>query len=462
MDKNSILGLLLIGGILIGWLVMSQPSKEELALKQRAADSLVNYEQTQKTLAEAAAKTALTKTVQATAAIPDSLMNSDSVKAIIKKQAFGAFAQAASGTTKLITLENDVLKMSLSSKGGRVASVELKNYKTFDGKPLILFYADSSAQNLSFTANSLKINTDSLYFTNDVEGFTVAGDQSKSISLKAYAGDQSKYIEYVYTLKGNDYLVGFTLNTVGLQDVIAASTKKLDLNWEMKLPKQELHTETQQRASTVYYMNGEEEVDKLSEASDEKLVMPTKTKWIGFKQQFFTSVLIADKGFETLGDLESKTIHGGSFTKEYAANMAIPYAHGASESFPMKFYFGPNHYQTLKGYDLGLEKQINLGWKIFGWMNRFLVIPIFNVLDNMNLNYGIIILILTIIIKLLLLPIAYKTVLSSAKMKVLKPEIDALNEKYKDGDAMQKQQATMALYKQAGVNPMAGCCKCQF
>ena len=130
MDKNSILGLLLIGGILIGWLVMSQPSKEELALQQRAADSLVNYEQAQKTLAEAAAKTALTKTVQATAAIPDSLMNSDSVKAIIKKQAFGAFAQAAAGTNKLITLENDVLKMNLSSKGGRVASVELKNYKT--------------------------------------------------------------------------------------------------------------------------------------------------------------------------------------------------------------------------------------------------------------------------------------------------------------------------------------------
>jgi len=457
MDKNSILGLLLIGGILIGWLVMSQPSKEELALQQRAADSLVNYEQAQKTLAEAAAKTALTKTVQATAAIPDSLMNSDSVKAIIKKQAFGAFAQAAAGTNKLITLENDVLKMNLSSKGGRVASVELKNYKTFDGKPLTLFYADSSAQNLSFTANSLKINTDSLYFTNDVEGFTVAGDQSKSISLKAYAGDQSKYIEYVYTLKGNDYLVGFTLNTVGLQDVIAASTKKLELNWEMKLPKQELHTETQQNASTIYYMNGEEEVDKLSEASDEKVVMPTKTKWIGFKQQFFTSVLIADKGFESLVELESKRIQGGQFTKEYAANMAIPYTHAASESFPMKFYFGPNHYQTLKGYDLGLEKQINLGWKIFGWMNRFLVIPIFNVLDNMNLNYGIIILILTIIIKLLLLPIAYKTVLSSAKMKVLKPEIDALNEKYKDGDAMQKQQATMALYKQAGVNPMAGC-----
>jgi YidC/Oxa1 family membrane protein insertase len=457
MDKNSILGLLLIGGILIGWLVMSQPSKEELAKQQLTADSLANYEQTQKTLADAAAKTALTKTVQATAAIPDSLMNSDSVKAIIKKQAFGAFAQAASGTNKSITLENDVLKINLSSKGGRVASVELKNYKTFDGKPLILFYADSSAQNLSFTANSLKINTDSLYFTNDVEGFTVAGDQSKSISLKAYAGDQSKYIEYVYTLKGNDYLVGFTLNAVGLQDVIAANTKKLDLNWTMKLPKQELHTETQQNASTVYYMNGEEEVDKLSEATDEKVVMPTKTKWIGFKQQFFTSVLIADKGFETLGDLESKRVLGGQYIKEYAANMAIPYTHTAAESFPMKFYFGPNHYQTLKGYDIGLEKQINLGWKIFGWMNRFLVIPIFNVLDNMNLNYGIIILILTIIIKLLLLPIAYKTVLSSAKMKVLKPEIDALNEKYKDGDAMQKQQATMALYKQAGVNPMAGC-----
>ncbi len=459
MDRNSIIGLLLIGGILIGWLVMSQPTKEELAQKQRLTDSIAQYEEAQKVKNEAVASTAVNPVVKAAQAlaIPDSLMNSDSVKLLLKQQVYGDFAGAAMGENKTIVLENDVFKLNIHSKGGRIGSVELKNYKTFDGKPLVLFHADSSTQNISFTANSKKINTDSLFFETGEKGFAVNGDASKSLSLKLYAGDRSKYIEYVYTLKGNDYMLGYTVNVVGLQNVIASSNKALDLNWGMKTPKQEKHSETQQTTSTVYYMNTEEDVDKISETSDEKVVMPGKTKWIGFKQQFFTSVLIAEKEFDALAEVESKKVNSPNYIKEYAAAIDIPYNHGANEAFAMKFYFGPNHYQTLKEYDLSLEKQINLGWKIFGWINRFLVIPIFNALDNLNLNYGIIILILTIIIKVLLLPIAYKTVLSSAKMRVLKPEIDELNEKYKDGDPMQKQQATMALYKEAGVNPMAGC-----
>lgn len=459
MDRNSIIGLLLIGGILIGWLVMSQPTKEELAQKQRLTDSIAQYEEAQKVKNEAVAAKAVNPVAKAAQAlaIPDSLMNSDSVKLLLKQQVYGDFAAAAMGENKTIVLENDVFKLNIHSKGGRIGSVELKNYKTFDGKPLILFHADSSTQNISFTANAKKINTDSLFFETEEKGFAVNGDASKSLSLKLYAGDRSKYIEYVYTLKGNDYMLGYTVNVVGLQNVIASSNKALDLNWGMKTPKQEKHSETQQTTSTVYYMNTEEDVDKISEASDEKVVMPGKTKWIGFKQQFFTSVLIAEKEFGPLAEVESKKVYSPNFIKEYSADIDIPYNHGANEAFAMKFYFGPNHYQTLKEYDLSLEKQINLGWKIFGWINRFLVIPIFNALDNLNLNYGIIILILTIIIKVLLLPIAYKTVLSSAKMRVLKPEIDELNEKYKDGDPMQKQQATMALYKEAGVNPMAGC-----
>lgn len=459
MDRNSIIGLLLIGGILIGWLVMSQPTKEELAQKQHLTDSIAQYEEAQKVKNEAVAATAVSPAIKAAQAlaIPDSLVNSDSVKLLLKQQVYGDFATAAMGENKTIVLENDVFKLNIHSKGGRVGSVELKNYKTFDGKPLILFHADSSTQNISFTANTKKINTDSLFFETEEKGFTVNGDASKSLSLKLYAGDRSKYIEYVYTLKGNDYMLGYTVNVVGLQNVIASSNKALDLNWGMKTPKQEKHSETQQTTSTVYYMNTEEDVDKISETSDEKVVMPGKTKWIGFKQQFFTSVLIAEKEFGALAEVESKKVNSPDYIKEYSAAIDIPYNHGANEAFAMKFYFGPNHYQTLKEYELSLEKQINLGWKIFGWINRFLVIPIFNVLDNLNLNYGIIILILTIIIKVLLLPIAYKTVLSSAKMRVLKPEIDELNEKYKDGDPMQKQQATMALYKEAGVNPMAGC-----
>jgi YidC/Oxa1 family membrane protein insertase len=181
-------------------------------------------------------------------------------------------------------------------------------------------------------------------------------------------------------------------------------------------------------------------------------------KWIGFKQQFFTSVLIADNVFDKPVEITTLAEKGSEkYVKRYSATLSIPYNHQNADTYGMRLYFGPNHYQTLKKYDLQLEKQISLGWKIFSWLNRFLVIPIFSFLNSFNLNYGIIILILTVILKLLLLPIAYKTVLSSAKMKVLKPEIDEINEKFKNEDPLKKQQATMALYKQAGVNPMAGC-----
>jgi YidC/Oxa1 family membrane protein insertase len=226
----------------------------------------------------------------------------------------------------------------------------------------------------------------------------------------------------------------------------------------MKTPVQEKHHETQSTSSTIYYENNEGSVDKISETSEEKLTLETPSKWIGLKQQFFTSAFIADNTFGTNSTIETKNENTSSrFVKDFSASLIIPYNHSSAESFGMRVYFGPNHYQTLKKYDLNLERQINLGWKIFGWINRFLVIPIFNFLSGFNMNYGLIILVLTIILKLLLLPIAYRTVLSSAKMRVLKPEIDELNEKHKNDDPMKKQQATMALYKKAGVNPMAGC-----
>ena len=220
----------------------------------------------------------------------------------------------------------------------------------------------------------------------------------------------------------------------------------------------EQNHETQAAASAIYFKYLNENVDKISESSDEKKPMESKVKWIGFKQQFFTAVIIADNAFDKPTEIESATLLGsGKYVKKYSAAINIPYAHQENEKFGMKLYFGPNEFKTLKNYDLDLEKQINLGWKIFGWLNRLLTIPVFNFLNGFDLNFGINILVLTIILKLLLLPIAYKTVLSSAKMRVLKPEIDELNEKHKDDEPMKKQQAVMALYKQAGVNPMAGC-----
>jgi YidC/Oxa1 family membrane protein insertase len=459
MDRKSIIGLLLIGAILVVWMILNKPSAEQLAKQkeQHTADSIAQFRTDEKIKAataesaKAAAPAAPRNLVDSTGKVNDSVMN------MFKHQVYGDFAEASKGSDKMITLENELIRVNISPKGGRIASVELKNYKTFDQQPLLLFNPDSSTQSLRFKAYGKEFATDSLYFVPEGEAFSIKGNESKSLSMRLYAGDKSKYIEYVYTLSGNEYMMGFRLNTAGMQNIIA-SKDELILHWNMKTPMQEFSQRNQQMASTIYYKNPDENVDRISEATYEKKQMELPLKWVGFKQQFFTSVIIADNTFnkgssiETISDKSSK-----KYVKEYNADLSIPYTGKSSESFGMRFYFGPNHFATLKKYDLELEQQIRLGWKIFGWLNRFCVIPLFNLLDSMDLNYGIIILILTIVLKLLLLPIAYKTILSSAKMRVLKPEIDELNEKYKNEDPVKKQQATMALYKSAGVNPMAGC-----
>lgn len=462
MDKKSIIGLLLIGAILIGWMIISQPSAEQIAQKkeQQIADSIALFKTDLKSNSETAVKK---EKVVATVGSPltmlrDSTGNvNDSVKSILRKLVYGEFLAAARGENKTISIENEVMKVNIAPKGGRIASVELKNYKTFDQKPLILFDSDSSTQNIIFKANAKEFATDSLFFTPEGSSFSITGTDSKSIAMRLYAGDKAKYIEYVYSLTGNDYMMGFRINTVGMQDIIT-NKESLQMNWGMKIPMQEQNHQNQERASTIYFKYPNENVDKISESTYEKQPMEFPVKWIGFKQQFFTAVLIADNTFDKTTEIETVSqLASKKYVKEYNASIILPFKNDKTETIGMRMYFGPNHFKTLKKYDLELEKQINLGWKIFGWLNRFLTIPIFNALDSLNLNYGIIILILTIILKLLLLPIAYKTILSSAKMRVLKPEIDELNEKHKNDDPVKKQQATMALYKSVGVNPMAGC-----
>src|ERR1035437_5521456 len=293
MDRNSIIGLLLIGGILIGWLMLSQPSKEELAKRQHqyALDSIAKYDQTIKTKTNVAAST--TKTSSTSGLTADSAgILSDSSKLVIRKKVYADFADASKGENKIITIENDLMKVNVSAKGGRIASVELKKYKTFDGKPLLLFDADSSTQNITFPAYSKVFSTDSMFFTPDAESFTVTGEKgSKSLSMRLYAGSKAKYLEYIYTLSGNDYMMGFRLNMVGMQDIVQTNVSNVALNWQMKTPMQEQNHQTQQMASTIYYKYLEEDPDKITESKEENLPMESKVKWVGFKQQFFTSVI---------------------------------------------------------------------------------------------------------------------------------------------------------------------------
>lgn len=448
MDKNSITGLFLIAGILIGWMFLTKPTAEEIARDKQIRDSIAIVEQK---------ATEAANNAQFISAIDTASTLSDSAKTALKQQTYGLFADAATGSDEFITVENDVMILSINPKGGKIASVELKEYKTFDQKPLILFDNDSSIQTINFIANGKEVSTENLYFTTDASNFTVSGDEAKSISMRLNAGSDAKYIEYIYTIKGNGYMMDFDVNTVGMQNIIAPSTRALTMNWGSKTPVQEKNVETQENTSTVFYKEIDENPDNISETDEETYKLKKPAKWVGLKQQFFTSILIADKQFEATSVTTKTERSSAKYIKDLSTSVAIPYQHLENESFGMQFYFGPNHFKTLKSYDLGLESQIKLGWKIFGWINRLITIPIFNFLSGFDLSYGIIILILTVIIKALLLPIAYKTILSSAKMRVLKPEIDELNEKHKDDDPMKKQQATMALYKQAGVSPMAGC-----
>jgi YidC/Oxa1 family membrane protein insertase len=448
MDRNSIIGLLLIGALIIGYSIFTQPSKEEREAARHQQDSIARvYAEEQ-------------KKAQSQKAVADSSSSvstevSDSAKQAMATQQLGDFASAANGAEAFYTLENNLIKVKISSKGGRIRGVELKNYKTSDGKPVVLFGNDSSTFNLSFPAQNRSINSGDLFFQSSG---VVNNGTAQSISLRLNAGT-NKYIEYLYSIDKDSYLVNYKINLSGLKDVISPNATYLAFDWRDNITKKEHSITTERAATTIYYRFIDEDVDFINPAKDAQQALKTKVKWIAFKQQFFTSVLIADNSFDSPG-IESKTDKASTQNvKMLSTNFALPYEHKETESYGMKFFFGPNHYQTLKKIDdFNLEKQIRLGWGIFGWVNRFIVIPIFNFLNGFNLNFGLIILILTIIIRIIILPLTFGSFKSQAKMKVLAPEIAEINAKFPDtADAMKKQQATMALYKQAGVNPMGGC-----
>jgi YidC/Oxa1 family membrane protein insertase len=295
----------------------------------------------------------------------------------------------------------------------------------------------------------------------------VTGNDSVTIRMRLYpdagdsAFDRSKFIEYRYTLKGNDYMTSFAIATNGMQDVIGSNTDFITLEWAAMLRQQEKSLENERIVSTVYYKYFQDEVDFLSETKDDEEDLKTRVKWISFKQQFFASVLIANDAFTNAQIKTQMVAEESSALKSMAATITVPLNFNQpSSEFPMSFYFGPNKYKTYRQYHLDLERQIPLGWSFFllAWINKYAVIPTFDFLSGFNWNYGIIILVLTILLKVVLFPIAYKTYLSSARMRVLKPEIDEISQKFpKSEDSLKKQQATMDLYKRAGINPMAGC-----
>lgn len=474
MDRNTILGLLLIFVILIGYSLWISPSKEELAKQQHIRDSLEQVA-VQKALEQQARQEAPPKHIEEN--IPFKITDTAAVEGALPFNQLGDFAWATQGEYKPVKVKTDRMDVTVDNLGGRLSRVQLLEFQTYDSLPLVLFTRDSSRFNLTFFSNNRSINTGQLFFQPFVNGkpfqgdvLEVSGNDSLVLAMRmspAQIGTpeaKQHFIEYVYTFAGNSYMVDFDIYMVGMDRYIAENASYLDLEWSAKLNRHDKPLSNTGNGASVYYKFYNDDVDHLSERDDEdEESLSTRLKWIAFKQRFFSSVLISHDGFDNgvvsvSKDAEKPGEENPHYLKNMKAEIGLSYQPSRKTSYDLQFYFGPNKYNILRKYDLDLEELISLGWGILGWINRFAVIPVFNLLENFNINYGIIILILTILLKLGLFPIAYKTYQSQARMRVLKPEIDEINKKFpKKEDAMKKQQATMALYKKAGVNPAAGC-----
>jgi YidC/Oxa1 family membrane protein insertase len=315
-----------------------------------------------------------------------------------------------------------------------------------------LFDGDDNKFGFPFTHNTRVFNTNDLYFN-----LKLQNDTSIVYELASQAGES---LSFIYELPKNEHMARFMVQTQKLGHLIATPRGSMDFFWDMKMPSFEKGRSFEQQYSGVFYKFFKDEVDWLSETKTDSEDLRTKVKWVSFKSQFFSSVFIANDAFAS-GNVSSTFIEDETspYLKLNHAELAVPVDLTVDQKYEFSFYFGPNRFYTLNGYgkDLELNNLIPLGWGIFGWVNRYAVIPVFNYLERYISSYGIIILLLTLIIKLFLFPLTYKSYVSSAKMKVLKPQIDEINERISKDKALERQQATMALYKKAGVNPMGGC-----
>lgn len=447
MDRNTIIGIVLIFGILILFGYLNTPSKEKVAAMQHQADSIarVNAEKAlQQKVAEQTAKNAQADSTQ--------------IKEQVKQM--GSFAASLKGEDKLITLENDLLRVKISTLGGRIYSAELKKYTTYTKQPLILFSGKENVFGLQFWANNNDIQTQNLFFVPDRADSVIVANkagESQKLIMRLKAGVDS-YIDYIYTITPGSYLLGFDIHFSGMNSIVSGKVGTIDLNWTSKMPQLEKGAKNERNYTTISYCYPNNEYEEISGMSAEgKKDITTKVKWISFKHQFFSSILVSKDGFVNANLISSKSDNDQSL-KNLSARISLPLQDGKDETIGMNFFFGPNHFKTLKSYDLGFEQQVPLGRWIIKWVNRYLIIPTFNILGSRIASYGLIIFLLTLIIKIVLFPLTYKSYLSSAKMRVLKPQVDEINQKYpKKEDAMKKQQTIMALYRKVGVNPMGGC-----
>ena len=461
MDKNTITGLLLIFAIMLGVSFYNSSKQKE---KQREALRSEQYEVS----SEAEAQERSSAEAQEGSSAENALPLSRSTALPLSRAPFFTPDTLANS---VYVVETDKAVYHFSKYGGYLSFAYLKDIYAYAPKgeekpPLILYDGSNCAMNMDLMLqNQSVVKTKDCYFASEQPDSLRISETGNRLSLKLFPIhdneiDKTSYIEYVYTFKNDDYSFGFRINYVNMQNYLYPNTNVFTLQWDAALKNVERNFDNEKNNTSIYFMDNLNKVDELSLTKQEKKDFSSQLKWVSFRQQYFTTVLIADSGFFSSGQLATDFSAAPPFIKNLTAHLEFNLTNLNSSSFGMNMYIGPNQYKLLSTYGINLERQVPIGWSFFllHWINRGAVIPLFDWLSNYALSYGIIILILTILLKIVLLPIAYKTYLSSARMRVLKPEIEEIGAKYtKPEEAMKKQQATMALYRSAGVNPMAGC-----
>ena len=436
-NKSTVIGWILIFAVMVGFIWMNQPSEEQLAEQARlkAVQDSIALVQAQQELDQAVAEAHYNQTL---------LQDSTS-----------ALYFAAQGEEQTFTLENELVKLTFSNRGARVTSAILKEYTNQEGLPLELFNQDDESINFMLDGKNENIVTEKLYFQP-----VVVSDSTLVFRMPVSTG----HLDFSYRLLAESYMLNFTVQAHGLQNFFPSSMKTMNVDWAQRVRQQEKGYTFEQRYTTLTY-HTEKDTEHLSEMKPQSKEL-AGLEWIAFKDQFFSSIFIADQQFKT-AELSSSSLNEGSgYLKSMEAETTVFFDPSGEKASQFQFYFGPNQYQTLKessklstsGKNLHLDKLIYFGWPIVRWVNRFFVVYLFDWLNSWGINMGIVLLLLTLIVKAIVFPFTYKQYISTAKMRALKPYIDKINAKYPNAeDALQKQQETMQLYSKYGVSPMSGC-----
>lgn len=448
-DFNTIIGFVLLFGIMIWYFYQNQPSPEELEAQKQAKIEQVEAEKKIKT------KTDALTTAVTTAEDFSNLSANDSLQRIELQNKLGSFAYAStlpSARAAVTEVETEVLALKFNNKGGHLSEVKLKQFVDYEGVPIYLIKDGNTNFNINFSTKDNRIlNTENLFF----EPVVSKSGENTVVSMKLKVSE-SKYLEYRYELKPNDYMIDFSIKSQGLENVINAS-QEINLDWKLKGYGHAKSISYENRYTRLTYQHGGDKIDKLSQTGDDEEV-EVDVNWLSYRQHYFSSILVPEVPFAkariTSTDLVQDEEIDTVYTKLFTSKIPLAFS-GGNINKKMGLYYGPTDSSILKTYEKGLEDSIPFGWGIFGWINTAIFIPLFGFLSDF-MPYGIAIIVMTILVKIVLSFVQYKQFLSQAKMKILKPELDAVRAKYKD-NKLKAQQETMALQNKAGASPLSGC-----